>query len=276
MTRLTLCTAALAICLSFGAHQAHAIPILQLYLEGGTYDTETETWVISPHESSGHETFRLWAIGNICGPGGRGTINNVRLSAAYGREHLGLDISLTPSQAGGFGVGQYVDMLTLPFFTDPSVPQTPVLNTTVQTSLGIVTTGPDGVVTNGGVPVLGDGRNLPPHGIFGPDTVWQEYSLGDFDTPDSPVADFVGSFPTVFHPCGQINVYDVCISGGSGVTVHFDLYGTLVGKNRAVFAPFSHDAEVEASHCPEPASLAVWSLLGLIGIAATRQRRRGR
>jgi len=278
MTRLPLCIAALAICLSLGVPEAEAIPILQLYLEGGRYDTETQTWVISPPGSSAGAPFRLWAIGNIQGPGGKGTISNVRLSAAYDRSDLGLNISLTPSQAGGLdsagsGVGQFNGL------TDPSVPDAPKLNTKVLTRMGLVTTGSDGVVANGGTPVLGNGKRLPSHGVFGADTLWQEFSLGDFDSPDSLVGDFMRSFPEHLRAGGQINVYEVSVTGGSEATVHFDLYGTVERKNgkySAVFAPFSHDAELDAHEAPEPASVAVWSLLGLIGVAAAGRRRRGR
>lgn len=141
-----------------------------------------------------------------------------------------------------------------------------------------MTTGSDGAVTNGGTPVLDNGKRLPAHGIFGADTVWQEFSLGDFDSPDSLVGDFIGSFPEHLRAGGRINVYEVSVTGGSKATVHFDLYGTVErkkGKHCAVFAPFSHDAELDVHHTPEPASVAVWSLLGLIGIAAARPRRRG-
>lgn len=272
MNRVILYLTALALCLGLGASEAQAIPVLQLYLEGGTYDSETETWVITPPGSSAGEPFRLWAIGNIAGPGGKGDITSARLSIAYDRNYSGLSVSLTSSQAGGLGVGEYDG------FTDPSEPVQPTLNYWVQTSKtgGAYQCFQDGIVDDGGRPVLGDGKNLPPHGVFGADTVWLEYSLGDFASPpDSPVGDFIGSFPTEVHSGGQINVYEVSVIGGSGATVHFDLYNTVRGASRAKFAPFSHDADGEAYIIPEPASVAVWSLLGLIGIAVTCRRRRG-
>src|SRR3990167_776293 len=40
------------------APSAYALPILQLYVEGATYDTTTQTWVVSDSE------FTLWVIGN--------------------------------------------------------------------------------------------------------------------------------------------------------------------------------------------------------------------
>jgi hypothetical protein len=237
---------------------ASAVPILQLYLEGGQYDPVTETWVVTPEGSSAGAPFRLWAMGNVAGPGGKGTITDVRLAIAFSEDDQGLSISLWPSQAGGLGVGSYNGV------TDPSVPSDPELNLTVQTSLGEVTTGPDGLVTNGGTPMLGSGKKLPPHGVYGPGTVWQEYWLGDFALTDSPVGDFIGSFPDDFRQnAGQINVYEVSALGFSGATLHFDLYNTIAGKNHCKFAPFSHDADGEANIIPEPASLIVWCLIGL-------------
>lgn len=248
------------------AQAAVAVPILQIYLEGGEYDPVTETWVLTPEGSSGGAPFRLWTIGNISGPGGLGTIEQVRLSVAYSEEHLALSIAITPSLAGG--TGEYQG------FTDLSLPADPTLNTgLVKTSLGDFDTGTTGIVTNGGSPVLQGGMALPSHGVFGPGTVWQEYALGDFDTPDSPVGDFIDSFPTELHPdAAQINVYDVAVVGGSGATVHFDLYNHVEGERRGRFAPFSHDADGEANIIPEPGGFLVWSLLGALGLAVGRRR----
>ena len=48
---------------------AHAIPKLQIYIEGATYDTVTETWILDWDPMAG-EKLRLWTIGNISGGGG--------------------------------------------------------------------------------------------------------------------------------------------------------------------------------------------------------------
>ena len=48
-----------------------AIPLLQLYIDGGSYDAATETWVIS------QSSFDLWVIGNINGVGGKGTLQGL-------------------------------------------------------------------------------------------------------------------------------------------------------------------------------------------------------
>ena len=236
------CVAALAVFM--GASAAHGVPALQLYLEGATYDTDTETWVLVPPDSSGDYSFRLWAMGNVSGPGGHGPLDDVRLSAAYAASDLTPTIVLTPSTTGGYGGGY-----------DPDAPTG--TGTWIQT------------VTDGSLPVLGDGSSLPNHGIFGPGTYWQEFALGDFTgAEDASVADVIGTFPE--NPTdrgGQINVYDVSVSNAGGLTLHFDLYNTLIANNHAKFAPFSHDAEV----VPIPgAALLAMTGLGLAGIVRRR------
>lgn len=233
-------------------HIAVAVPLLQIYLEGAEYDPVTETWVLSPEGSSSGVPFRVWTIGNTAGPGSKGDICDVKLAIAYSAEDLGLQIDLTPSQIGGDGI--------FGGFVDPSVPDNPSLLQTV---------------TDGSVPVLGDGSDLPSHDIYGEGTVWQEFSLGNFTLSDSTVGDFVGSFPTeLFQDAGQINVYEVSVLGGHGATLHFDLYNHVESKNHAIFAPFSHDADGDSNIAPEPSTGIVWSLLGALGITIGWCRRK--
>src|SRR5688572_16010387 len=117
-----------------GAYSAKAVPILQLYAEGAVYDTTTETWV---SQISAGGVIRLWTIGNVNGPGGAGTISNVRLSIAYDMGDTP-SISMASSTTAGYnGVA------------DPSTPVTP---TYLQTR------------TDGSVPLLSDGSSLPSHG----------------------------------------------------------------------------------------------------------------
>lgn len=217
------------------APPAAAIPVLQLYIEGATYDAASESWV-----TTAVNPVRLWAIGNVAGPGGMGPISNVRLSAAYPATTGPVTIGLTPSTTGGFGG-----------FFDPSTSPAP---TFIQS------------VTNGSAPLLSDGSSLPSHGIFGPGRHWQEFGLGNFTLTDSPMADFIVSFPsTLFPGTGQINVYEVSVTGTSAV--HFDLYDTVTAANHAKFAPFSHDADA----LPEPAPLALIAA-GFLALVLIRRR----
>ena len=225
---------------------AFAIPILQTYVEGGTYDSDTETWVIDILPG---DPIRLWTIGNVDGPGGAGTISDVRLAVAYPDPAGGtVVIDLTPSTTGDYGG-----------FADDSTPSTP---TWLQT------------VTDGSVPKLTGGSDLPSHGIYGDGTHWQEFLLGNFSLTDSPMADFINSFPIPDHPDdGQINVYEVVVSGLEvGDWVHFDLYDSVASgnKTKAKFAPFSHDGG--ANVVPEPATMLLLGT-GLIGLAGLGRKK---
>jgi hypothetical protein len=250
---------AAAIALLSVASSAHAVPILQLYLEGGVYNPVTESWEITPPGSSSGAPFRIWTIGNISGPGGAGTIYNVRLAAVYDEAVGDINISLTPALAGGTG--------TYGGFTDFSLPSLPTL---VPRDLAS---------TEGTVPILGDGKPLPQHGEYGEGRVWKEFLLGNFSTVDSQMGDFIDGFPTPTSALGgQINVYDVSVTGPFGkhpFTIHFDLYDTVYAKNhaRSKFAPFSHDADGDATIVPEPGSVTL-ATLGFLGLVVPFRRRR--
>jgi hypothetical protein len=240
------------------ARDAAAIPVLQLYIEGATYDAGTETWV-----STSTNPVRLWTIGNVgnAGGGGPADILAVKLSIAYA-DTLNPTFTITGSSTGDLGG-----------FTDTSTPADP---TYLQT------------VTDGSSPLLIGGKSLQTHGIYGSSTNWQEFLLGDFDTEDSPIADFNGDDPIPAPGAvdAQINVYEITVSGvGVDDVFHFDLYNHVEGSNHAkLFAPFSHDGEGGGDdgggggggggggQVPEPTSVLVWGLLGLVGVIVARRR----
>lgn len=243
------------------AGRATAAPLLQLYIEGADYNQSTDSWEISPAGSSSGTPFRLWVIGNISGPGGKGTIEDVKLSAAYDESVGDVVISLTPSQAGGLDVGEFQG------FTDPSVPNALVY-----------LQGPEG--TEGTTPLLSDGSPLPPHGEYGPGRVWQEFAVGDLGTADSPAGDFIDTFPEPGDPDSfQINVYEVSVTGDFSehpFTIHWDVYNHVTAGNHAkyTFAPFSHDSDADTTIIPEPASgsLLAIGLLACLGVHRLRRR----
>jgi hypothetical protein len=207
-----------------------AQPALQLYIEGAVFDTDTFTWVTQS------DNLRLWVLGSV---ERYGTIHEVKLAAAFQTGETGT-ISLTPT--------------TTSLLTDPSTPIAPVQ------TLGV---GGDGTL-----PQMSDGSFLPPHGIYGAGTSFHQWELGDFNQVDSPVGDFFGGFPVSSPRMGQINVYDIVITGYT--TVHFDAFNHVEGANHAIKAPFSHDAETTT---PEPGTLMLLGA-GLLGSSVLWRKRR--
>jgi len=235
----------------FAAPVAHAIPVLQLYIEGATYDYGSESWVWGGE--IGVDPVRLWVIGNVSGPGSHGAVRDVRLSASFVNTGFNPTITLAGTQVGGSGSYMGVD--------DPS-------------TAGPATLTSNSYVTDGSSPTLSDGSSLAPHGEYGANRAWKEWDLGDFWRQDSHIGDWIGDFPlpadlNAF--AGQINAYDLTISASDfaavGSYIHFDAYNHIEGENHARFAPFSHDASI-----PEPGTLALLGL-GLAG-AGLRFRRR--
>ena len=244
--------AALAVVAALAASGvAKAEPLLQLYIEGATYDLATETWIAGYRP----EGLKLWVIGNVGGPGGKGTIKDVKLIAAYDNSLPVPAITLTPNTTGGYGG-----------YADPSAP------------------GATSLVADGlGTPKMNSGASLPSHGEYGSDTAYQMFALGDFALMDSPLGDFINTAgdDSIPDPSsglqGQINVYTLMFA--PSMVVHFDAFGTVCkpGSHKKsvcsdVFAPFSHDAEDPPPPVPEPASLALLGL-GLAGLAIMRRRR---
>jgi hypothetical protein len=231
LLRVLLSAALLGVCLGgIAVSPAHALPALQMYIENAMYDQDTETWITSS------SNLTVWVVANT---GQYGSILDVQLTAAFLTGESG-SISITPT--------------TTSILPDPSLSQTPVLNTSV---------GGDGTV-----PVMSNGSPLPTHGIYGPGTSFMQWGLGDFTLTDSPIGDFSGSFPSSLPETGQISAYNISISGYS--MVHFDTFNHVESTSHVLFGPFSHDSSV----VPEPGTLLLMGLGlgGLLGLGKRRKR----
>lgn len=215
---------------------------------------------MAPPGSSNGQPLRLWAIGNVAATP-EYKIEGVRLSIAYDKSWRNgdndLEFTFSPSTTRDYGG-----------YTDPSTPGNPTF-----LQYGDENTRP----------ILGDGTPLPWHGVFGPDTVWQEFALGDFTLMDSPIGDFMDEFPTINPNStsrGQINVYEITVwwTGGvsaHGAEIHFDLYNHYGGENhvKARFAPFSHDTDATAQIVPAPPPVVGLVSMGAAGVVMRLVRR---
>ena len=124
---------------------ASAIPALQVYIEGATYDDADESWKIT---SPSNVPLRLWAVGNVDGRGGKGSITDVKAAFAYSSGAGNVTIDITPTTTGNFGG-----------FSDESVAVAPTLIA---------------IHTDGSQPVRSDGKKLAKHIVYGRNTHFQE------------------------------------------------------------------------------------------------------
>jgi hypothetical protein len=233
-----LSLAAAAIVCSLAA-PAQAVPILQLYVEGAEYNTETESWDFTSEDG----TANVWVIANTGSPSSKGTVFDVNLVVAYDAQNTEAAVSLLGSDPVG-----------------------------------------DPLSGTGTSPTVQDGSQLPAHGVYGEDTTWQQFSLGNFEETSDPLADFDEDFDVASLAEAKLGsdteVYAITLENITG-SVHLDAFGYTAnadGDMELVWtAPFSHDANIHTSVpelSAEGAAPALALLVGGVLILVGKRRRR--
>lgn len=222
---------------AFAAPAANAIPHLQIYIEGATFDGTLETWVITSN------SFKLWIAGDVSKDG---TIFDVKLAASmYGTSGT---VSISPT--------------TTALVTDPSTPGAPV-------DLG----SDESQFEAGGIYESPAFQPVKSHAEYADADAHNFWHTGDYTLMDSPIYDFPVT-PWSNPDMGQINAYDVSISGWDAV--HFDAFDHTVMTTGAgpKFSywknPPSHDGT--GGVIPEPGTLGLLGL-GLAGLGFRLRRR---
>jgi len=227
-----------------------ALPNLQIYLPQGTYDTETETWVVPAYD------YDLWVIG------ARQNIFDVRIVFAVPEDESGsIQLRWLDPGAADYGTSAITSLVmtegSAMAYDDYRQAQAAGQQDPLTYGYGIT-----------GAPLMGNGKSIPPHGVF--PSGFYEYGIGDFvpdpfDAAGNPVYNYIPGDEYGDTASGQVKMFHVTVDGYS--TVHIIAYGDVImpgGKIKSVFTPFSHDGE-DGERIPEPAILILLGC-GLTGL----------
>ena len=248
---------------------AVAVPNLQIWSPQGEYDTATETWIIP------HYDYQLWVIGAHL------EVNDVKLAFAVPEDENGsIQVTWGTPDSPDYGVGS-----STVIFNDPdSLTNDPnrLSYETYRSSYDLVD--PDEAydpdnnpykdpdpATYGfgsGIPLDGDGAQIPPHGVFPTD--FYEYFTGDFGTGEI-VENYIPGDESGDTAAGEIKKFYISVSGYSWVDIGAYNHVILSNTNaKYVFTPFSHDGA--STPAPEPATMLLLGS-GLIGLGWFGRRR---
>ena len=223
------------------ANLAYALPVLQLGIGGGVYDTSTETIVTT------NPTFTLYAYGKATGGNAIDLTETHYISIALVDKIFGKVGPGAP--AGGIGSFDFA---------------------------GASCTGTGGACTIDdmayGVPPMGS-EDLPSHSIYETFFLEIDFVFSGDRTAGVNTQQIPGSDPAIVAN-GDLYFQAFEVDASfllSSYQLHFDLYNTQY-KNGSLnldhFAPFSHDA----AFVPEPITFALM-LLGLAGLGFNRSKR---
>lgn len=230
--------------------QSWAIPNLQIYIPGATYDTNSETWIINSYE------YELWVVGAHL------DVLDVKMALAVPEDEDGsIQVGWLDPTVSDYGSGS-VSSLTLSETGGGMMPYE-----SYRTSYDGSDPDPSTFGFGSGIPLDGDDNPIPGGGVFPTD--FYEYFIGDLII-DETVQNYIPGDEWGDTAPGDIKKFDISVSGYSWVDiVAYDHVIKSNSKAKYVVTPYSHDGE--STPIPEPATMLLLGS-GLIGLAWFRKR----
>ena len=238
------------------AQSASAIPNLQIYIPGAEYDEESETWVINSYD------YELQVIG------AHEDVLGVKFAMAVPEDESGkIDVSWKKPDESDYGSSYSASPVESLYMTPSGSMGYSDYRDSYNGSEPDPSTYGYGVAEDGDYPLMGDGSQVPPHGVFPTD--FYEYYIGDFGTNDI-VQNHIPGEEEGDEAEGEKKLFDISVSGYTWVDI-VAYNHVILSENKAkyVVSPFSHDG---ASGVPEPTTMLLLGT-GLLGVAWIGRRK---